>query len=403
MMPRRALGTLLRSITRDQWWFCFSFMTWGFSLGLWINLQPLYLAQLGANPQQVGTALSLASLSAVFLYIPSGLLADRGRHKQMIAAGWVVGTLAIGLIGLAPDWRWAIPGFGLYLLSSFCRPAVSGYIAAVDRSGNVTRTFAILSAGYSIGHVLSPALGGWVAERWGMRAVFFLALAVGLLSTAAIAQLRDGPPAPRTHEAHPRQLVADRRFWWQVLVLLVVFFALDLGLVLLPKYLREVKGLSLAQIGQLGSVSALGMFIFMLTLGNLRSGRRSPLLLNQLIILAALALSLAAPAGAGPLSLVLLLGMFCRGADQAMWPITRGRLSLGLPPPVLSLGYGILDTASQIALTLSPFVAGQLYARGPALPLFAGAAVLGLSMLLTLSLQRAHRPLPADAPLTQAP
>jgi MFS family permease len=236
-----------------------------------------------------------------------------------------------------------------------------------------------------------------------LRAVFWGALAVWTLSTLAVLLLRDLPASPRAAATRPRQWVAERRFVWQVLVFFVVFFALNLGVVLLPNYLQEVKGLSLEQIGQLGSLNALGMFLFMLGLGNLRSGRRSPLILNQLVIAVALVCCLAAPAGAGHLQPLLLLGMFCRGADQAMWPITRGRLSLLLPPQVLSLGYGILDTATQLALTLSPVVAGQLYARGPAWPLVAGLGMLAGGMLLTLSLQRAGGPRPAEAALSQAP
>ena len=379
---------ILRALTRDQWCFFWAFLTWGFGLGLWINLQPLYLQQLGANPKQVGAALSLAGLAAVFLYIPAGLLADRGRHKQMIVAGWIVGTLAVLGIAAAPDWRWAIPGFSLYLLSSFARPATSSFITAVDRSGNLSRSFAILSSGFSIGHILSPAIGGWVAENFGLRAVFLCATVVCVISTFAVLQLRDLPlPAP-ARRGQSRELMQDRGFLWQVFVLLIIFFALDLGVILLPNYLQDVKGLSLEQIGQLGSLSALGMFIFMLALGSMRSERRKSLLLTQLVVALSLLLFLAAPAGAGAFQPVLLLAMLLRGADKAAWPITRGRLSRWLQPRVLSLGFGVLDTASQIALTLSPLAAGLLYARDPELPLFAGAAVLAAAMLLTLTLRR---------------
>ncbi len=387
IMPR-----LIPPLSRDQWLVYFAQMTWGLSYGLWLHLQPIYIRFLGADPGEVGTTLSLAGLIVVLVYIPMGLIADRWRRKPIIVAAWVMGTIATLLIGLAPDWRWVIPAFSVYLLSSFSRPAVAGLVAATDKSDNPSRTFAFLWTGFSIGSIVSPSVGGWIAEAWGLRVVFYVAAGIGVLSTLVMMQLHDvaAPSATRrTQQAGMLQLLGDRPFLWQMFLMFAIVFALEVGTVLAPNYLQEIKGLSLQQIGELGTVASLGMFALTLVLGYMRSDRRRPFVLNQLLVLGGLILILIAPGGQ-TLSLFLLAGYFFRGGNRAVVPLTRGRISFWLPPDVLSLGFAMMDTAAQTAVMLAPLAAGYLYDRDPAWPLYGGVIALSMTTALTLMSQTAR-------------
>ncbi len=397
MMLRR----LLPPFSRDQWLIYFSQMTWGFSSGLWLHLQPLYIRSLGADPQEVGATLSLAGLLVIFVYIPMGLIADRWRRKPIIVSSWVLGTVATFLIGLAPDWRWVIPAFSLNLLSSFSRPAVAGHVAATDQSDNPSRTFAFLWTGFSLGSILSPSLGGWLAEMWDLRMVFYVATAVGALSTVIMFQIQD-VPAPRlktTQSGGLQQLLSDRSFLWQMVLIFVIVFALELGTVFAPAYLQDVKGLNLHEIGQLGSVASAGMFTLTLGLGYMRNDRRRPLLLNQLLVMAGLVSLLLSPNGLG-FSVLLVGGYFLRGGSRAVLPLARGRLSHWLPLEALSAGFGVMDTAAQAATLLAPLLAGFLYARHPAWALYGGLLGLSLTMTLTLATRTMRRALDRPQPKT---
>lgn len=397
---------LIPPLSRDQWLIYLAQMTWGLSYGMWQHLQPIYIRFLGADPQEVGATLSLAGLLVVTVYVPMGLLADRWRRKPIIVSSWVLGAVATLLIGLAPDWRWAIPAFALYLLSSFSRPAVAGHVAATDISDNPSRTFAFLWTGYSLGSILSPSLGGWLAQTLGLRAVFLAASGVGVLSCVCVGLLRDLPAAPRARgqRAGLRQLLADRPFLGQIGVVFATIFALELGTVLAPNYLQDVKGLTLAAIGQLGSVAALGMFTLTLVLGYMRADQRRPFLLNQALVLGGLAAILAAPAGQA-LSPLLIVGYGLRGGSRAVVPLTRGRISFWLPPDMLGAGFGLVDTAAQTATFLAPLLAGYLYTREPAGPLWAGMLALGVTFGLTLLAPQTRRTPtpPAEAVSSPAP
>jgi MFS family permease len=398
---------ITRLLNRDQWLIFSAFLLWGLSNGLWLHLQPLYLESLGARPEQVGAALGLAGLGVVFLYVPVGLVADRTRRKPIIVGAWITGTVATVLLALAPDWRWVIPGLALYLFSAFSRPAIAGYIAASDGSGNLTRVFSVLSSGYSIGSIVGPALGGWIAETSGLRVVLYVATGFAVLSTIATLLLTDTPsPAPeRGRATNPWQLLSNRYFVWQIVVLMLMIFALDLGTILMPTFLQDERGLNLQQIGQLGTVASVGMLAIMLVVSQMRPERRQPLLLTQLVVGASLALLLVpAPAWRPAAFGLLALAYFCRGGVESIWPVTRARVTRGIDPRSLSFGFALMDTGAQVARTISPIAAGYLYAQHPTLPLYGGLIALAATLLLTLTLPQARpQPLGESAALPAEP
>jgi predicted MFS family arabinose efflux permease len=298
----------------------------------------------------------------------------------------------------------------LYTLGSFSRPAFSAHIAATDKSGNISRAFAITSLSWSIGSIFAPVAGGWVGEHFGLRAVFACSGVAYFFSTLALLPLTDQPPATRhSREVRLSRLLSDRLYLQQVVIIMLIMFSLYLGIVLAPNYLREVKRLSVQQIGELGTVASLGLMGFTIWLGRLPAERRTPLMVVQLAALILLLLILNSPAAVGgALPLIFVVAYVFRGGADAVWTPISSRLSLWLPPDILSLGFSLRDTAVRIALTVAPLAAGQLYALNPTYPLYAGMAAIGLTMLLTLTLPR-HRPQaksvaePAESPATGIP
>src|SRR5262245_50096289 len=81
-------------MTRDQLLIYLSTLLWGFGMSLFIYIQPLYIAELGATPPQIGMVLALSGLIVPLLHIPIGLWADRHGRRPLIRAGWLLGTLA---------------------------------------------------------------------------------------------------------------------------------------------------------------------------------------------------------------------------------------------------------------------------------------------------------------------
>ncbi|RLC91582.1 MAG: hypothetical protein DRI77_13685, partial [Chloroflexi bacterium] len=65
---------------------------------------------------------------------------------------------------------------------------------------NLERTFTTVFAGYAIGGLISPTVGGWLAEATTMRTVYFVAAAVFALSTLIALWVSPQPVSPRVKQ-----------------------------------------------------------------------------------------------------------------------------------------------------------------------------------------------------------
>ncbi|MFZ4663032.1 MAG: MFS transporter [Caldilineaceae bacterium] len=367
-------------VNRDLGLIYLSCFLWGFGAFLYFYLQPLYITQLGASPAQVGLALGLGSFVVTFLYAPIGLLADRYGRKQMILLGWSIGTLSTYAMAFAPNWRWFTPALAGYILSNFAVAVLYGYIttsAPIERRGEA---FALVSSFISLGSIVAPAIGGWIGEQFGLRTVYFVAAMVFTCSTLVLLPMGNQPAEPRANRRSAGVLLRNRTFLLQIATVFLLFFAIDVGLVLAPKYLEEVQRLTINEIGWLGTWGAIGVVILVYALSKLRGEGLPALVLALLIAMTGLLLLLF---GGNHLP-VLAIAFLINGGNPLLRPSVLVRIGRLLGPENLSFGLGIQQTAMQLGLAVSPYVAGLLYAQQPVWPFYVGLGSLGIMVVVTL-------------------
>jgi len=361
-----------------------SLMTWGFGEGLWIYLLPIYIGSLGASPVQIGFVLSAAMVLMTIAFIPAGWLSDRMNRKPIMLVGWLLGFVSVLILALARTWQQALPGLMLYNLSGFCSPVINAYVTADVRPGeNLRRTFTVVFTGYTLGTVFSPAAGGWLADAWGLRQVFFLSAVFFFISTVIFLFIKDQPVQRHAADAPRPNLRHDRVF----ISLCVLFFFIILvghvGVPLAPNFLQNERGMSVGWIGTLGSINAMGGVVLTYSLGRWPKGRVAGLLIAQ--------------AAVGVYALILLtsssmalisLAIFLRSGVGVMRQLAGARMGEILPASSMGLGYGIFATVVNLAFTVSPYIAGWLYAFNPSFPFVANLALTIPAMLLTLAIGR---------------
>lgn len=368
---------------RDNRLLALSFFLWGASEGLWFYIYPLYIKSLGADPEEIGFVISVAMMGMAVTFIPAGLLADRYSRKKIMLVGYLLGLFSIILVAMAPDWRALLPGFLLYYMSAFIGPALDSYIAHASEGQDLNRAFTMMTAAYSAGIIFSPALGGWLGQRVGMRNVFLLSAALITLSTLVILPLKEQPPSHRSAALGIRPLLRQRPFWGLSLMVAFIYLVIYLGWPLTPNFLQEVRGLELSLIGTLATAQSLGAVFLAILLGRLSRGAWG-VVVAALLIWASYGLLLLFP-----FPLAIACAYFLRGSFSALASLSSAQVGKILESPSMGLGFGLFATLRSLALVPGPYIAGYLYAIRPDLPFLVSiASVPAVILLTTIALKR---------------
>ncbi len=375
-------------------WLTLSYLSWGIGEGLWIYIQSLYITKLGANPEQIGLVLSLGWLIKLLVYLPAGWLADRFGPRRVMMPVWFLGTTGVIGIALAPNWHWLIPGFVIYGMSGAAVPLSGAYLSRVVKleaaerpEQTFSRVLTTLSAGFSIGLIFSPALGGKLAEIVGLQPVFVFSAFWFILSTLAAMRTKQIPHTPRHAEASGYGTLFRQK--WLIFVLLAVgllFAAATISspTVMTPKLLTEERGVETDLMGLLGSINAAGATLLSLWLGRNRKPLQALAAALMLIWIGSGLLLVCNYAVGLGISYLLLGGL----------GVTRPLIESIVVPQVREDQQGVLmaliGSLQALGIATGTGIAGSLYAnRGPTSPfVFALAALPVASVLCWLILRR---------------
>ncbi len=392
---------LWHQVGRDTRWVMTSYLLWGIGEGLWMYIQPLYVRSLGASPSETGFTIGMWGLARLLFILPVGILADRARARRIMLPGWYVGLAGVLIIALAPDWRWAAPGFLIYGMSSVAIPVTNLYLAQAAQHDPtrapdlpIQASFALLWTAYSAGLVASPTIGGWIGDAVSLRAVFLISAFWFVLSIWSIRQVHDYPAPSRPSHGHDYKGMLRRPPVILALgVLTFGFLAVLTGQPLSAQFLEEVRGFSRTAIGVFGSLNALGTAVFSLALGRLSSWRA--FFASLLLVMVSFALLLWS--GAGP---VVAAAYFLLGAYYTTRPLAVAVISERVAEHQRGMAYALVDTLAGLAALGGTNLAGLLYTRGPEWPFVAGiGGVLTVTLLgaalLRVEATRNRRRVPA--------
>ena len=374
----------MTELSRDNRLMMLALFLWASGEGLFMYIQPIYVQQLGANPVQIGTVLSLAGLAMTAAFLPGGILSDRIPRKIILLGGWALGIVGVLTMASARDWRTFIPGIMLYSFSAFCVPAISATVA--DSAGGVplSRVLTLVYAGYSAGSVISPAVGGWLAQATNMRTVYLVAAVCYAVSTVVILMLKPQPVQTRAWQKPSVHVVRSNGLL--ALIGFAMFLPLYIGIPLAPNFMRNVAGWPVDRIGLLGSLYALGLTALSPTLGRLSA--RHPtrgLLVGQVLVWASLGLLFISAQG---LPAIAFAAFFLRGGYGACRSLAGAQIAGHASAENRGAAFGLAETSVASAQMVAPYLAGWLYDVLPAAPIFAGLVLIPAGLLLTPMLGR---------------
>jgi sugar phosphate permease len=406
--------------TRFRWWilvlFSLLYLISYIDRGITSVVQPEIARDLGINKTDMGLILAAFSWAYAAGQVPVGWLGDRFGPKRILSIIIVAISAAVALTGAAVSYT------TLLLSRLFLGMGESGAFPVASRGmqmwfhrterGRIQGTTHFFSRLAVAG---TPAVAVIIVLAWGWRAVFFVAGALGLLwgiafvlvyrntpeehprvNDAELAQIRgtnpDGTITPlrATQTRVPwGRIFRSRNMWYIGLGYCCFFFGTNFYLTWYPTYLREYRGLTLAELGLIGSVPLIGGMLgdvvggtltdllFKRT-GNARLARRA--VAAPGFLLAALFVMPAAMTDNASIS-VLCLALSFFFLEFVIGPAWAVPMDVG--GQFSGTVTAIMNMAGAFAASLTPLVYGSLFDRGYWIaPFFVSAAVLAMGALV---------------------
>ena len=398
---------------RDTTILVWVWFVWGIGAGLWNYFWPVYLNRLGADSVGIGLVVGVGSLAATLVYLPGGLVAQLGHQKWQMVLQHLFAAVTTGSFGLAGTWWHVLPAVVIQNGAAIFSPATNAYITrAADADGvPVPTIYTALGTAQFATMTVSPPLGGLIADRFGMAALFPLVFLCYGIGVAGMCMVRANPPAPSatpsaapatTDELSappppvPRRVSTRRRAWTagvgaydgvlrsatvRLLLLhsLVVYTAVHLALSFAPLYLRDVYAYDATSIGWAGSAASAGAALLLLAIERLR--RRRGAIVAMWCSCGLLALHFVATV-LSPLLPVQLAGFFFRGGLQTAATLTTVVLAAAVPRQSLGPAIAVFATVAGLAAIAAPPLGGALYAWSAPAPFLIGTLLLIFSLPL---------------------
>jgi predicted MFS family arabinose efflux permease len=391
-------------LSRDNTLLALSTLLFGASFGFYQYVLPLFIASLGAGPDQVGLALAIGNSGSIVSILVGGLFVERYSYRWQMIVSWAMSALATALFVVA--WSWEIVAIALLIstISLFGIPAFNAYIIAARDGQETTDALTTVFVGFTAGQTVTPTLGGWIIATSGMPAMFLASLACMVASTAAVVLVRERPaavPALVGAGGKPRRGVdlgepfraygaalTNGPFRGLLVLLVVLYTATFTGVSLVPNFLHDRLGVDPSAIGVFGTGAAVVGIVGSLGLARVarRLGFYRTLALAQLMVSGGIGLILLAPGLGSDGVLVGGLGFAARGAIQAQQTLARAMVAGVVRGAGLGPAFALQSTVFNVAMAVGPALAGPLYAADPALPLWVALAV-GIPISLWLGVR----------------
>jgi MFS family permease len=390
--------------------------------GAMTPLIPLFAASLGGTPASVGVVAASAAVLPLMLGIWMGAAVDRfGPRITSIGGALGLSTAAL-LLGSARSVAWLIAGNAIVGLANMMLiVSIQTSVAQLSSPNDRDRNFGYFAFWVSIGHLIGPLLGGFLADQYSIRTAFFAAVGLSMLPGAlAFTMPTSLRPMDERENGISRawssgayrsawQLTRRRDLQFLLIVGFGILFSWSIKTSFYPLYLESV-GLSKSSIGLIFSLFGAAQMVVRPAIGltTRRFGRERPLI--GMMSLAAVAM-MATPFlhSLGTLAIAAAMTGLALGFTQ---PVTMSMMAGNVDAHLRGLALGLRMTVNRLAELVSPILFGALVGlSGLGSAFFLSALGFGLGILVTVrgglggaeaELRRIERPL-AERPLAEPP
>jgi MFS family permease len=355
------IGFPIEVLNRDLKLIFTSNLVGSFGDGLYAYLLPYYMKEtLKASSVEIGILYALTSLTAALTLLLAGALADKYDRKKIMIAGWLAWLPAPLIFSIAKDWIQMLPGmilWGVWLGG----PTSTAYIVTSADKNRLTLTFTVISSSWSFGYIFSPAIGGYMAGKIGMQAVFYMAFILYALAGLVLAFMRSQhAPAQQKTSAGPStiELLKDRKLISLSAFFASIMFVMMMFRPLVPQFLADAYHYGDFEIGVLGSIAFFGSAVLGIILGKAGDKWGKEYALAASMISCSISLTIMLVTGN---LYVLTTAFFLAGASYITWSLMSAIIGPQAPEPIRAKWISIPQTISMFASIIAPYIGGIIY------------------------------------------
>ncbi|MCA9850473.1 MAG: MFS transporter [Dehalococcoidia bacterium] len=383
---------------------------------------PLFAKNLGVGAAVIGLTLSFFALARLILNVPLGVLSDRYGRRLLLVSGPLVTAAGMYGSGFAADiyqllaWRFlAGAGSAMYMTGAQI------YLADISTPATRARFIGTNQGALLLGVAVGPAIGGVVAEFWGLRAPFVLVGTMALVATV-YAYLRlpetkhlQPPPPPKPVPVPGAK--KERRDWVVFImskdfmavsfITLAIFFTRTASRqTVIPLMAVDDLGFSEGSLGLLfTAVAALNtVLIAPSAVIADKWGRKAAIVPSGIFVALSLVLI-----GVSTTTLIFVVGNLALGIATAMAGPAPAAYAADISPPHLrGLGMGLYRSSGDIGFMVGPPLLGWIAdSTSYDFALYVNAALIGIAAVVFLTaretLERPSTPAEATAGASPVP
>jgi MFS family permease len=182
-MANREFG--IGMLRGNLFWLVMCQCIWQFTVNIPRPYLPLYIESLGGSPADIGIVNSASAIAGLFLYPLGGYIADKSGRVKLVSLATFGYAFSFIPYAIAPTWEWLAFASFFQNLVLFYAPILTVLMADSMSAGRRGQGFAIaISIPAALG-VISPFIGGYLVDSWGivhaMRFIFDIGFGAGIL------------------------------------------------------------------------------------------------------------------------------------------------------------------------------------------------------------------------------
>ena len=346
-------------------------------LGLIFPIMPLFARSLGVGNDGAGLLISAFGFARLLGDLIGGSIVDRRGEQWTAVTGMAILIVCSSATASAPNFAlavlfWGMAGIG----SAISFAALFSYILKAAPRDRVARTLSFFFGAFNIGVIVGGAVGGFVADAFGLAAPLYAYSGVLVLGIALymrfVPPLSDGAAAETEETAAPeaafspgarpstrvvRDLLKVRGFPAALFLNLAYLWVVGaVFATLLPLFAKDEIGLSTVAIGVLYAIGVGAEFIVLFPAGALSDSRgRRAVMLPSLAALTLMIVAMGFSTNGVSLAVALVFMSFASGF-AAVPPAAI--LSDVVPQEHSGRGVGAFRFCGDLGIFAAPLVVG---------------------------------------------